>query len=71
MKTDIKSKVDRALMNPKVEDECFYLLHTNVGVVVPAELILARMFMRKGVEEVYHMFIEPGTLGNITDCTVS
>ena len=54
MKTDIKSKVARALMNQRVEDECFYLLHTNVfcltaeGGVVPAELSLARMSLRKG-----------------------
>ena len=77
MKTDIKSKVDRSLMNQRVEDECFYLLHTNVfcltaeGGVVPAELSLARMSLRKGVEEVYHVFIEPGTLpkGYRADCT--
>ena len=69
MKTDIRSKVDRALMNQKVENECFYLLHTNVhcltaeGGVAPAELSLTRMSLRKGVEEVYHVLIEPGTLG--------
>ena len=82
MKTDIKSKVARALMNQRVEDECFYLLHTNVfcltaeGGVVPAELSLARMSLRKGVEEVYHVIIEPGALPNdllefflvLTDC---
>ena len=49
----MKSKVDRALMNQKVEDECIFLLHTNVfcltakGGVVPAELSLARMSLRK------------------------
>jgi hypothetical protein len=49
MKTDIKNKVDRALLNQRVEDECFYLMHTNVfcptadGGVVPAELSLARI----------------------------
>ena len=77
MKTDIKSKVDRALMNQRLEDECFYLLHTNVfcltaeGGVVPAELSLARMSLRMGVEEVYHVFIEPGTFpkGYRVDCT--
>ena len=51
IKTDIKSKVDRALINQRVEDECFYLLHTNgfcltaEGGVVPAELSLARTGM--------------------------
>ena len=77
MKTDIKSKVDRALINQRVEDECLYLLHTNVfcltaeGGVVPAELSLARMSLMKGVEEVYHGLIEPGTMpkGNRADCT--
>ena len=77
MKTDIKSKVDRALMNQRVEDECFYLLHTNAfcltaeGGVVPAELSLARMSLRKGADEVYHVFIEPGSLakGYRADCT--
>ena len=60
MKTDIKSKVDRALMNQQLEDETFYLLHTNVfcltaeGGVVPAELSLARVSLRQGVEEIYH-----------------
>ena len=50
-KTNIKSKVDRALMNQKVENECFY---TNVfcitaeGGVVPAELSLDRMSLMKG-----------------------
>ena len=68
VKTDIKSNVDSTLMNQMVEDECFYLVHTNVfcltaeGGVVPAELSLARMSLRKGVEEVYQVFIEPGTL---------
>ena len=63
-KTDIKSKVDRALMNQKVENECFY---TNVfcltaeGGVVPAELSLDRMSLTR-VEEVYQVVIEPGTL---------
>ena len=40
--------------------------------VVPAELSLARMSLRKGVEEVYHVFIEPGTLpkGYRADCTL-
>ena len=44
---------------------------TAEGGVVPAELSLARMSLRKGVEEVYHVFIEPGTLpkGYRTDCT--
>ena len=57
MKTHIKTMVDRALMNQRVEDECFNLLHTNVlsltaegGGVVPAELSLARMSLRKGVK---------------------
>ena len=64
MKTDIKSKVYRALMNQKVENECFY---TNVfcltaeGGVVPAELSLVRMSLTR-VEEVYQVVIEPGTL---------
>ena len=44
-------------------------MHTNVfcltaeGGVVPAELSLARMSLRKGVEEVYHVLLEPGILG--------
>ena len=52
-------------MNQKVENECFY---TNVfcitaeGGVVPAELSLDRMSLTRGVEEVYQVFIEPGTL---------
>jgi len=77
MKMDIKSRVDRALMNQQLEDEVFYLLHTNVfcmtaeGGVVPAELSLARVSLRQGVEEVYQVFIEPGTLpkGYRADCT--
>ena len=77
MKTDIKSRVDRALMNHQLEDETFYLLHTNVfcltaeGGVVPAELSLARVSLRQGVEEMYQEFIEPGTLpkGYRADCT--
>ena len=78
MKADINSKVDRAQMNQKVEGECFYIPHTNVfclpakGGVVPDDLSLARMTLRKGVEEVYHVFIDPGTLpplGNRVDCT--
>ena len=58
MKTDNKSKVDMTLMNPRVEDKCFYLLHTNVFCltaergVVPAKLSLAGMSLRKGLEEV-------------------
>ena len=56
MKSDIKAKVDRALMNQKMGEECFYLLHTNVfsitteGGVVPAEMSLARVSLRQGVE---------------------
>ena len=56
MKSDIKAKVDRASMNQKMEEECFYLLHTNVfsitaeGGVVPAEMSLARVSLRQGVE---------------------
>eukprot|EP00092_Neocalanus_flemingeri_P036322 GFUD01039544.1.p1 GENE.GFUD01039544.1~~GFUD01039544.1.p1 ORF type:complete len:425 (+),score=152.86 GFUD01039544.1:78-1352(+) len=77
MKADIKSRVDRALMNHQLEDETFFLLHTNVfcltaeGGVVPAELSLARVSLRKGVEEIYQEFIEPGTLpkGYRADCT--
>ena len=52
----------------------FYLLHTNVfcptaeGGVVPAELSLAKMFLRKGVEEVYHVFIESGTILRTSWC---
>eukprot|EP00092_Neocalanus_flemingeri_P031770 GFUD01034512.1.p1 GENE.GFUD01034512.1~~GFUD01034512.1.p1 ORF type:complete len:131 (-),score=20.69 GFUD01034512.1:166-558(-) len=48
MKSDIKSRVDRALMIHQLEDETFYLFHTNVfcltaeGGVVPAELSVAR-----------------------------
>jgi len=77
MKTDIKTKVDKALMNQKVEDEVFYLFHTNIfcitaeGRVVPAEMSLARMSLRQGVEETYHVFIEPGPIpkGYRADCT--
>ena len=79
MKTDIKSKLDRPLMNHRVEveDVCFQLLHTSVFCLtaeiglVPAELNLARMSLRKGAEKVFQMFIEPGTLhkGYRTDCT--
>ena len=60
MKTDIKTLVDKALMNQTIEDEKFYLLHTNIfcitaeGRVVPAEMSLARISLRKGVEELYH-----------------
>ena len=68
MKTDTESKVNSIQLNLTVEDECFYLLHNNVfcltareGVML-AELTLARMFLGKGVEEVYHMFIEPEAL---------
>ena len=50
METDIKTKVDRAFMNQKMDEEPFYLMHTNVfyitaeeGGVVPAEISLARM----------------------------
>ena len=45
-------------MNERVEEECLYHLHTNVFSltaekgVMPAELSLARMSPRKGVEEV-------------------
>ena len=69
MKTDIRSKVDRALMNQKVENECFYLLHTNVhcltaeGGVAPAELSLARMSLRKGVEEVLLCAVRTRNIG--------
>ena len=60
-----------------MEDEHFYIVHTNdfcltaKGGVVPAELSLARMFLRKVVEEAYHVFIEPGTLpkGYRADCS--
>ena len=61
MKIDIKSRVDRALINQHLEDEVFYLLHTNVfcltaeGGVVPAELSLARVSLRQGVEEIYQV----------------
>jgi len=77
MKTDIKSRVDKSLMNHQLEETTFYLLQTNVfcltaeGGVVPAELSLARVSLRHGVEEIYHEFIEPGTLpkGYRADCT--
>jgi len=77
MKTDIKTLVDKALMNQTIEDQKFYLLHTNIfcitaeGRVVPAEMSLARISLRKGVEEVYHVFIEPGPVpkGYRADCT--
>ena len=58
--------MDRALLNERVEEECFYHLNTNVfsltaaDGVVPAEFSF-RMSLRKGVEEFYHVFIEPGT----------
>ena len=68
MKTDTESKVNSIQLNLTVEDECFYLLHNNVfcltareGVML-AELTLARMFLGKGVEEVYHIIIEPEAL---------
>ena len=77
MQIYIKNKVGRALFNDRVEDEHFYIVHTNdfcltaKGGVVPAELSLARMFLRKVVEDTYHVFIEPGTLpkGYRADCS--
>ena len=77
MKASINSKVDRAQMNQKVEGECFYIPHTNAfclpanGGEVSDELFLARMTLRKGLEEIYHKFIEPGFLpeGYRVDCT--
>jgi len=77
MKNDIKTMVDKALMNQKVEDEVFYLFHTNIfcitaeGRVVPAEMSLARISLRQGVQETYHVFIEPGPIpkGYRADCT--
>jgi len=76
MKTDIKVRVDKALMMGQLEADSFYLIHTNVfcltaeNGVVPAELSLVRMSLKKGVEEVYQVFIEPGTLpkGYRADC---
>ena len=53
MKTDIRTKVDRAFVNQKMEEESFYLIHTNVfyitaeeGGVVSAEMSMARMSFR-------------------------
>jgi len=77
MKSAIKATIDRALMNQKVEEEHFYLFHTNIfcitaeGEVVPAEMSLLRMSLRHGVEETYHVFIEPGRIpkGYRADCT--
>lgn len=77
MQISIKNKVERALFNERVENEYFYIVHTNVVCltamdgVVPAELSLAWMSLRKAVEEVYIVFIEPGTLpkGYRADCS--
>ena len=58
-------------------NEVLYLFHTNIfcitaeGRVVPAEMSLARMSLRQGVEETYNVFIEPGPIpkGYRADCT--
>ena len=65
---NIKRKVDRAMMINEGRYACFYILQTNMtadGNVMPAELNLAWISLRKWVEEVYHMFIESGTLPKV------
>jgi len=66
MKAEIKFIIDKAIDNQSLEDTVFYILHTSVfcltaeGGVVPAELSIARMSLKEGVHEIYHVFIDPG-----------
>ena len=76
MKLDVKNMVDEAIGSHQVEDSCYYLIHTNVfcitaeGGVVPAELSLMRISMRNGIEETFHVFLDPGAIpkGYRADC---
>jgi len=75
-KIDVKNFLQRAVKEGNLEQETFFLLHTNVftvtdeGLVVPAEISVAKMSLRLGVETVFHAFIEPGPLpkGYRADC---
>ena len=77
MKSDIKDLVESALSKGTLDDTVFYVVSTNVFCItaeseaVPAELSLAKVSLRDGVHgEVYHVFIEPGTIprGYRADC---
>ena len=83
MKAEIREVVELANMEDRLEDAPFYIVHTNIFCmtaekdIVPAELSLAKLSLREGVQsidkvygEVYQVFIEPGPVprGYLGDC---
>ena len=83
MKAEIREVVELAKMEDRLEDAPFYIVHTNIFCmtaekdIVPAELSLAKLSLREGVQsidkvygEVYQVFIEPGPVprGYLGDC---
>ena len=64
----ILSLPSRLLNVPTVQTGVFCL--TAEGGVVPAELSIARISLRRGLQDMYHTFIEPGPIpkGYRADC---
>ena len=76
MKGDVKDWVETGHQAGTLQDLNFYIIQANVFClteekgVVPAEICLARVSLKDGVQEVYHRFIQPGPLplGYRADC---
>ena len=76
MKGDVKDWVEMSHQAGTLQDLHFYIIQANVFClteekgVVPAEICLARVSLKDGVQEVYHEFINPGPLplGYRADC---
>jgi len=76
MEEEVRATVELALQCRSLPDQQFYLVQTGVfcltaeGGVVPAELSIARISLRRGLQDMYHTFIEPGPIpkGYRADC---
>jgi len=76
MKLNIQQKIELAVSNHDLEDQIFYLMSTNIFCftaekqIVPAELSITKISLRRGVINTFHVFIEPGTIpkGYRSDC---
>ena len=62
MKLNIQQKIELAVSNHDLEDQIFYLMSTNIFCftaekqIVPAELSITKISLRRGVINTFHVF---------------